>query len=504
MTAQGNFGDVFRGHRGEDQALIDLSQPSRPRTWSYGTLNRSCDAVARGLVRRGLARGDRVAVLSFNRAEYAAVLFGAMRAGIVPVPINIKLPADAIAYVVRDCGAKLVFADAENLAACPAGVPLVDLDAAWAGFCDEGPFETAAVGPDEVALHLYTSGSTGRPKGVLLGHAGQIWNAAVLAQARRLDPSAAMMIAAPLYHKNALVAAKIAFTAGGRIVLLARFDARLYVEAIGRYRCTSLSGVPTMYALALAETELIQRTDLSSVRALSVGSAPASPALLEALRRAFPNAAVAANYGLTEGGPVPFGGHPQGRPRPPISIGYPLPGVEAKLIGGPGPDEGVLHLRNPGVMLGYHNLPAETAKRLRDGWFDTGDICRRDGDGFYYFVGRADDMFKCGGESVVPAEVEGLLERHPDVLQAAVVPVDNALKGQVPYAFVVARAGAAPGEAAIKDYALKHGPAYQHPRRVIFLDALPLAGTNKVDRKALMERAQAITGDGVGAATSLN
>jgi len=193
-------------------------------------------------------------------------------------------------------------------------------------------------------------------------------------------------------------------------------------------------------------------------------------------------------YGVTEAGPVMFAGHPDGLPRPATSIGYPLPGCEIRLD--PGPDEGVLLTRNPGVMAAYHNLPEETARRLKDGWFDTSDVCRRDADGFYYFVGRTDDMFVCGGENVYPGDVEGTLERHPDVLQAAVLPVDHELKGQVPVAFVVARPASGLTEQAVKEWALAHGPAYQHPRRVFLVPELPLAGTNKIDRAALRARAQ--------------
>jgi acyl-CoA synthetase (AMP-forming)/AMP-acid ligase II len=142
-------------------------------------------------------------------------------------------------------------------------------------------------------------------------------------------------------------------------------------------------------------------------------------------------------------------------------------------------------VRNPGVLLGYHNLPEETAKRLRDGWYYTGDVCRRDAEGFYYFVGRTDDMFVCGGENIFPIEVETMLERHPAVHQAYVMPFPHDTKGECPYAFVVLREGASATEEDLKEFALAHGPAYQHPRRVFFLDQLPLAGTNKVDKPLL-------------------
>ena len=475
----GNFGDLPRPWR-DGPAVAELA-----RHIDYARFNADCDALARGLLRRGLEKGDRVAILGLNRYEFLVVLFGAPRAGIVPVPVNVKVPRETIRFILEDSGAKLAFTDSDTF--LPQSI---HFDADWDAFLDPGAFESVPPERHEPALQIYTSGSTGRPKGVLLGHEGQIWNAQVLSRSRQLDRSSTMLIAAPLYHKNALIAAKIACTAGGKAVLLPRFDTHHYIEAIGKHKVTSLSGVSTMYQLILAETDLLKRTDLSSVKAISVGSGPASPALLDGLKKAFPGASVVGNYGLTEGGPVPFGIHPQGKPRPFGSIGYPLAGSECRLVGS-SPDEGVLHVRNPGVLIGYHNLPQETARRLsQDGWFDTQDILRRDTEGFYYFVGRADDMFKCGGESVFPTEVESLLERHPDVLQAAVVPVADTLKDQIPVAFVVLRPGAAADEATLKQFTLAHGPAHQHPRRVIVMDELPLAGTNKIDIKALKERAR--------------
>ena len=477
-----------RGQGEGPVAIIDLSRPAHPREITYATLDAECDAVAAGLAARGLGRGDRVGILALNRPEYIAALYGTMRAGAVPVPLNIKLPAEGLAFIARDADLRLLFVDAPHRKVAPAGVPVVDLDAGYAEFLKPGPFTAVEPGPEDVCLQPYTSGSTGRPKGVLLTHAGQAWQIDALARARRMGHEDRILVAAPLYHKNALVWTKVSMAAGAAIVLLARFDQRLYVEAIGRYRVTRLSGVPTMFHLMLNDPALAG-TDKSSVRFIGVGSAPASPALFEALHRAFPNAAATNGYGVTEAGPVMFANHPEGKPRPATSIGYPLEGCELRLD--PGPDEGVLLTRNPGVMLAYHNLPEETARRLKDSWFDTGDVCRRDGDGFYYFVGRTDDMFVCGGENVYPGDVEGTLERHPDILQAAVLPLDHALKGQVPVAFVVARPDAGLTEQAVKEWALAHGPAYQHPRRVFLVPELPLAGTNKIDRAALKTRALA-------------
>jgi long-chain acyl-CoA synthetase len=476
-----NVGSLVGGARATHTAIIDLSRPDAPREITYAALDAECEAVAAGLAARGLVRGARVGILAFNRPEYLAALYGTMRAGAIPVPLNIKLPAESLAFIARDADLSLLFVDRAHRKVAPA-VAAVDFDADYAEFLKPGPFAALEPGAADVCLQPYTSGSTGRPKGVLLTHAGQAWQIDALVRARRMTPDDRVLVAAPLYHKNALVWTKVSMAAGSSIVLLARFDQRLYVESIGRYRVTRLSGVPTMFYLILNDPALA-RIDKSSVRFIGVGSAPASPALFEALARAFPNAAATNGYG------VMFANHPEGKPRPATSIGYPLAGCEIRLD--PGPDEGVLLTRNPGVMAAYHNLPGETAKRLRNGWFDTGDVCRRDADGFYYFVGRTDDMFVCGGENVYPGDVEGTLERHPDILQAAVLPMDHELKGQVPVAFVVARPGAGLTELAVKEWALAHGPAYQHPRRVFLVPELPLAGTNKIDRAALKTRALA-------------
>jgi acyl-CoA synthetase (AMP-forming)/AMP-acid ligase II len=194
-------------------------------------------------------------------------------------------------------------------------------------------------------------------------------------------------------------------------------------------------------AMLLTRKDLLAQADTASVRTIMMGSAPSPLTLIEELKAYFPNAERLVVYGVTEGGPVPLGPDLNGKPRPAGSIGMAYPGTEAKLVGGPGPDEGELVLKNPGNMLGYHNLSEETAKRLRDGWYYTGDICRRDVDGFYYFVGRTDDMFVSGGENIFPGEVEALLQRHPAVHQALVMPFDHDMKGQVPYAFIVAKGG---------------------------------------------------------------
>jgi long-chain acyl-CoA synthetase len=491
----GNLGLLFAEHAQSDRtAIIDLRDAKRPRAVSFCDLDAECDAVARGLVRAGLAPGDRIGILSLNRVEFVTTLLGAMRAGVVPVPVNVKLPADGIAYILNDAGARLLFVDSGTKRHAPAGMRVVEFGSEFDSFLDPGPFSAFEPAPDSVAIQPYTSGSTGRPKGVLLSHYGQNWSRRILAHTRGTTEKDVILVAAPLYHKNALNAIKQGLTAGAMLPLLPQFDIERYIDAIGRHRCTVISGVPTMMAMLLTRKDLLAKIDTTSVRTIMMGSAPSSSQLIKELKAQFPNAEPLVVYGVTEGGPVPLGPHPEGRARPLGSLGVPYAGTEAKLVGGPGPDEGELVLKNPGNLLGYHNLPGETAKRLRDGWYYTGDVCRRDAEGFYYFVGRTDDMFVSGGENIFPGEVEALLQRHPAVHQALVMPFDHELKGQVPYAFVVTRDGAKVTEEDLKHFALANGPAYQHPRRIFFLRELPLAGTNKIDRGRLRQfAAEAVT-----------
>jgi acyl-CoA synthetase (AMP-forming)/AMP-acid ligase II len=493
-----NLGDLVNRHADPTHtALIDLWQAASPRHYTHADLDHAANAVARGLLARGYRRGARIAILAANRAEYLTTYFGTMRAGMVAVPVNFKLPRDTIHYILRDADVSLVFADAERRAACPADLPVVDFDQpgadGFAAFLDPGPFEAVWPAPEEVAMFLYTSGSTGRPKGVPLTHAGQLWTIAARLTRGTNWEQHRLLVAAPMYHMNALATLKFAVAAHASVVLLPQFRAKAYIEATGQYQCTWLTSVPTMLALVAQETDTLARTDLSSVRHVAMGSAPLTQTLIDKVKTIFPGAQVTNGYGTTEAGPVAFGPHPDGVPKPDIALGYPLPGIGIRLADGDNldADEGVLQMRTPALMPGYHNLQEKTAAVMTpDGYYITGDLMRRDAQGFYYFVGRADDMFVCNGENVYPAEVEQMLERHPAIHQACVVPVPDEIRGQKPVAFIVLVPGASMTVQEVKDFALTNGPAYQHPRQVEFVTELPLAGTNKIDRQALMERAR--------------
>jgi acyl-CoA synthetase (AMP-forming)/AMP-acid ligase II len=495
-----NLGDLILRDRDLTKiAIIDLGGEAGPREISYAGLDAMANGVARALLARGLARGERISILSANRAEYLAAYFGIMRAGLVAVPINFKFPRQTIHFIIRDCGAKLIFCDAARRADCPDALAPVCFGSDGADgferFLDNGPFEAIVPHADEPAMLLYTSGSTGIPKGVVLSHRGHIWVVETRLGAEDLSRHR-YLIAAPLYHMNALALSKLACAAHATIVLLPQFGARAYIEATQRYGCTWLTAVPPMIAMILREKELLARSDLSRVEFIRMGSAPVSASLMAAIRQALPQASVTNAYGTTEAGPVVFGPHPQRIPQPELSVGYPHPKVQLRLVDGANrdADEGVLEMKCPAVMLGYHNRPDVPSPLTPDGYYVTGDVFRRDRQGFHYFVGRTDDMFVSGGENIYPTDIERMLERHPDIAQACVVPIADEIKGHKPVAFVVLKPGRQPGDDDIKRFALANAPAYQHPRFVWFVDELPLASTNKVDRHALQALAEARVG----------
>src|SRR5262245_29165965 len=482
---------------------------------TYAELDARCNRVATALSRLGVTAGDRVALMFSNDVRFLESLFGPMRLGAVPVPLNTRMGDEALRYVVEDAEAQVMIANsamADRARALARTVPALkhvvvdapagDGTAAYDDFLASGTATLArrATAFDDICMQPYTSGSTGKPKGVLLAHGGQVWNTDILRKAMMLDDTERAIIAVPLFHKNAMIGAVKPFLlAGASMVILPGFDAAEVIRAIERYGVTYMTGVPAMYKMVLAQKDLLARHDVSSLRFAMCGSAEVPDELLEGFQRVSRGADIAESYGLTEGGPVPFMNTRWGMKKR-GSCGLTVPGSDVRLVdevGGqvPAGQVGELLCRNPGLAKGYWKLPEVTAAKFRDGWLLTGDLMRRDHDGYYYFVGRKDDMMNVAGENVYPKEVEDLLLQHPSLRDACVVPAPHGEKGEVPVAFVVAREPGAVTENDVKRFCLERGAPYAHPRRVVFVAELPLGGTGKLDRNALKAQARALSVD---------
>jgi len=487
-----NLGDCLRlPVREGDDALVDFHTGEPPRRLTYRELEQRLNAFAHRLADSGIQPGDRVAILGSNCLEYLVAYLGTMRLGAVTVPVNHKLAPATVHHILADSQSTLAFCDKERRALLPGGIETRDLHDSelFTADSEAPPFPVFEPDEDDLAEILYTSGSTGLPKGVPLTHWGQCW--AIGKNLLAIDPegeAVRTIIAAPMYHMNALFFSVLALANRMSLYLMPRFDAREYLRIAAQYRCTYLTGVPTMFALTAQVQDGPSPRELAHVERVHMGSSPLTDALVEQVHKVFPNAAVSNGYGTTEAGPAVFGPHPDGLPTPETALGYPLPDIEWRFSNG-SYTEGPLELRTPAVTPGYLNRPEANAKQFNGDWYVTNDVMRRDENGFFYFVGRADDMFVCGGENIYPGQVESLLEEHPGVAQAAVVPVAHDIKGMVPVAFVVPRGGEKPSEEQLKQFALENGPAYAHPRRVFFLDALPLSGTNKIDKNCLEKEA---------------
>jgi acyl-CoA synthetase (AMP-forming)/AMP-acid ligase II len=478
------------------EALIVIGAGSAERRIGFAELRTQRDAIAAALAALALPAGSRIALAGANDDLYVAAFLGVLAAGHVACPINVKLPPAAIERVLQDAGAAFALCDAAHGRLIPPTLGRMSFDeASSAGLA--APMTPLPRVADDLAFLMYTSGSTGEPKGVPITHGGYLWGVRSFEYERARAAGTRSLVAAPLHHMNAQSAALVNLYLGATTVLLRRFDIDLFCSAIETYRVEEITGVPTLLALALNRAEQGVAFERAHVTMISIGSAPLTESLCGRICAGFPNAAISNGYGTTETGIVSFGPHPAGLPRPPLALGVPMPGVGARLVGGPDEAQGVLELRTPMMARGYWRRPDLTAEKFVNGWYSTGDVMRRDADGFYYFVERADDMFVSGGNNVHPQEVERLLEQHPDVLQAAVVPLEHAEKGMVPVAFVVLRDKRTTIEE-LRQFALDRGAAYAHPRRIELVDELPLAGTNKIDRKALGRRAVELWGAAAG------
>jgi acyl-CoA synthetase (AMP-forming)/AMP-acid ligase II len=510
----GNFGELI--HEAVKLVPDKIAIHSEYGQLTYRELDARMNRAGHLFRSLGVAGGDRVALLFPNDYRFIEICFGLMRIGAVPLPMNTKLSLDALSYIVQDSGAKVLAYHRsldEKAGALLAGRP--DITAVAVGEADGSAVNSSQAAPlqvdydkraadmsdrldaervkdDDLCFLLYTSGSTGRPKGCMLTHGGQWWNADTNRKVLMIDADDRSLISVPLYHKNAMInAVKPCLMAGASMVILPGFRPEDVVAAIEKYRVTYTTGVPAMYKLILNYYKEHPDHDVSSLRFAVCGSSEVPQELMHELQHTFRMDVLEA-YGLTEGGPQVLIS-PRWGVRRQGSSGLPLPGSQVRISAIddaerelPAGETGELWVKNPGIAKGYWNLPEVTHSRFTpDGWLKTGDLARLDEDGFGYIVGRKDDMINVGGENVYPKEVENILLSHPDIQDVCVVAMRHEIKGKAPAAFVLQRTGANLTEKAVQDYFLGLGPAYAHPRKVLFIASMPLSGTGKVDKAAL-------------------
>jgi long-chain acyl-CoA synthetase len=480
----------------------------------YGGLDRRAGSLAALVREAGIAPGETVALAMGNDPRFVECLLGVLRAGSIALLVNTKLGPETLGYIAGHSGVRLVLGherlervERALLDGAAAGCRSLTMggaaDAYENALARQDPAPTAAVDPDELALLMYTSGSTGLPKGVMLSHSNTWWQARSDARTMLMDWADRGLVMGPLYHANALWAILLPMLyVGGSFVVLPEFDPPRVLEAVDRHGITYMSGTPSMYSLLLAEAERGDY-DVSSIELLQCGSAPVPEELLARILARFPRCEVVETYGLTEGGANVL--TPRWGIKKLGSTGLPVPDVEIRVVDPADParecetgEIGELWTRSPANALGYLNDPERTAdKFVADGWLRTGDLFRRDEQGYCYFCGRTDDMISVGGENVYPKEVETVILGHAAVADVGVVPALHPVKGEAPVAWVVLKPGVEASEDEIKQHFLANGPAYAHPRRVFFVDALPISGTNKLDRGALQEMTNRELPDGL-------
>ncbi|MCC5476509.1 long-chain-fatty-acid--CoA ligase [Streptomyces barringtoniae] len=461
-----------------------------------------------GVLRRhGVAPGDRVVLLVPNSPSFPAVYYGVLALGAVVVPMNAQSRAAEVEFVLRDCDARALICEGTALeqgapAAAAAGIELFTVADGHAGGIDlvaphAGPpiEDYAEVAPDDLAAILYTSGTTGRPKGAMLTHRNIVTNIEVTAVSPfGIQDDDVLYGCLPLSHTFGQVCVMgTCFLAGATLVLAPRFAAEQALKAMERHGCTVFMGVPTMYH-ALLEAVAAGAPAPRLRRAYSGGSALAVPVLAQ-VQRAF-GCEVYEGYGLTETSPCVAYNQPGTAPRP-GTVGLPVEGVEvaiarADLEGSvellPVGEVGEVVVRGHNVMAGYLGLPKATAEVLVDGWFRSGDLGHLAPDGYLTLVDRKKDVIIQGGYNVYPREVEDVLLRHPAVEQVAVVGVPDPARGEQVCAVVVRRDGAGPdaelsGE--LDELARQELSGYKRPRRVEFVERLPLGPSGKVLKREL-------------------
>lgn len=431
-------------------AVIDLSNNERFIT--YRELSNKSNAVCNKLLQLGINKGDSVGLISHNCVELVIYFYGIMKAGAVCLLIDPKSKNKN--HIISNSDIKLLIQQEENFLG-----ELID-------YTDNTVDVT-----DDIAFCMYTSGSTGNSKGVLHSHKNRNW--IISKRATKQAVARTCLITTPLQYASALSNLQNNIRSENTIVLLSKFNPAECLRAIETYKITDIS-VPVSIINSILDCKpLIERVNLASVKFISVGSSIVRETTLTQLKQYFRNASVKIYYGITEVGPNLFGDHPS-LPTPDMSVGYPVDGIDYRII------DGILHIKTPSMFAGYNNHSFS----LVDGYYNTNDYFTVDENGFYYCNGRADDVFKSGGNTINPTEIETLIETFPKVKAAVVVPADDNIKVFKPVCFIQCTQNIDVDN--LYKYLYEKLEPYKVPRKFYFISDIPFTANGKVDRKQLI------------------
>jgi len=455
--------------------IFDLSTES-PAAYSGKKLNKMIDAVAAGICNLALPAGSSIGILGVNSVSFAAAMLGTHNTQHICVPLNYKLPKDKIHYCTKDSNVSLVFCDSEFRHLVPDEIPVIEFGREFDNFINNDYTAPTELDSDRLCIALYTSGTTGAPKKILFSYKDRFSEQMRNKILSYGIPLAKTLSANPLFHNAGINWLTSNLLRGNTVFLLPTFEPRQFLKIIEKYQITSLSIVPPMMSMMLNETELIKTLNFSSVREIIFQAALANKFLIERTQQTFRNLAYIANpYGLTETGSAIFGKHPDGIMIPLGSAGYPMSMIRTKLV-----DE-VLYVKT-------EDLLSRMSENNNEEYFNTRDRFKVDEQGFYYYIGRSDDMLKCGGEKVFPIEIESVLNQHPCVVDSVAVGLEDSVKGHKPYAFV--KLSHPVDESELLEYASNNLASYQIPKRIWQIDKFPINEIGKTDKKYLKQLAE--------------
>ncbi len=487
---------------------VALREVATGQSYTFAQLNARVNRACHFLQHRlDVQKGDVVSLLAHNSVVTIDLLYAAMKIGAIFAPLNWRLVAEELVYIVQDCGSKVLICGPEFSQTLAEMLPQIDVPHlvsvegadiadAWIyeeelAAADDVEPERPSLSPEDTACILYTSGTTGKPKGAMIPQRQIVWNAINTVISWGLTQDDISPIFTPMFHSGGLfVFLTPLFYVGGRIVLLRQFDAVETLRVVAAEKCTVLLGVPTIYQMWLNTPELAQ-TDFSHIRWFISGGAPCPVSLIEAWRQAT-GKPFRQGYGLTEVGTNCFSMNNDDPEKKPGTVGKPIFHSEMKLVDEDGrpvsPNQtGELLIKGPHVTTGYWRKPEATAEALRDGWFHTGDMARQDEDGYFYIAGRFKDMIISGGENVYAAEVEAVFVTHEAVADAALIGQPDEKWGEVGVLVVLPVNGRTVSEADLLNHCQGKLARYKIPRRIIFTDALPYSPYGKVIKAQLKE-----------------